>query len=307
MRDIAIIAGASLCAILGVVGLYITAREMQPVRLEISSIQGPGSFVACEGIVFKITYRGEHCFVKIYDGTTIDVPFFNYTGEISIGDLLYVEGKVFLYNGQLEIIPVEYQITKVVYGLCRDSKLYTQEGVFCTELDEGFHAVIGVLEGNHFIVERDIPSSIFASFQGRVSSFKEDTFQIFGSPFRFFSVNEVRLGEVFGFGVQIGEDIAVLYFQWNELPLETIAEAKQYPEGYPVRISGIIESVRISKGHIFLVVHDSTGCVLVPIFKDMQVVLGVNEETFQPGQKITVVGWTKDYQGAFEILPEDIT
>ncbi len=310
MRDRGIIVGAIVCALCGLVILCVAAQKIQPSKLEIASITEPGTYVACEGIVCQARDAGKHCFVKLFDGSVIDVPFFNCTEKISAGDYLCVEGTVSVYNGELEIIPKKYEISKVLYGICSGSTLHTLKGIFHTTLNDGVHAVIGSVDDDHLEVERELPLYFFVEFHGRISQCKKgehSTFQIFGNPCRFFSDHPIAMGEISGFGVQSGEDITVLYYQWDELPLNTIAEAKQKPEGYPVRVCGTIESVHISEGHVFLTVKDSTGCILVPVFRDQQSLLGVDTESFSRGQNITVTGVIKDYNGAPEIIPEVIT
>jgi DNA/RNA endonuclease YhcR with UshA esterase domain len=307
MRDKGIIGGAAVCAVFGVAALCIAAHMIEPTRTEISSIK-PGEYVACEGIVYQVIHSDPHWFVKIFDGATVDIPFFNYDGEISVGDLVHVEGTVAVYNGHLEIIPKTYRISKVLYGMCSGSKLHTAEGVFHVELDEGIQAVVGAVTSDHIEIQKRLPKDLFVEFQGRISSHKREeyTFQIFDNSATFSLQHPVEIGEISGIGVNIGERVVVLYHQWSELPINTVVEANQKPEGYPVKICGIIESVRISKGHIFLVVTDSTDHVVIPIFKNMQDALGVNAEEFYEGQEITVTGIIQVYKGTFEILPEVI-
>ncbi|MBU7045596.1 MAG: hypothetical protein HXS54_04090, partial [Theionarchaea archaeon] len=82
-----------------------------------------------------------------------------------------------------------------------------------------------------------------------------------------------------------------------------IAQAKKRPEGYPVKVSGTIQAVHESEGHIFLVIADSTGCILVPVFENRKDFLGVTE--FYAGQTIMVTGIIAFYENAPEILPEE--
>ncbi len=307
MRDRCLVVGAAVCAVCGVATLFVMAQQVEYAQCKIASVSEPGRNVACTGIVYHVREKDGHLFVKIFDSRTIDVPFFNFTGDISVGDLLYVEGVTALYNGQLEIIPENYTISEVLYGICSDSKLHTVQGVFHAELDDGIHAVTGAAEGDHLKITDELPSSLFTPFRGRVTSSRKGenpVFTLFGSPHRFISVYPVPIGEVSGFGVQIGEDVIVLYYEWNELVTEPIADAKARPEGYPVRVCGTVASVKISDGHLFLVIADSTGCILIPVFKNRQDSLGVDAEYFYVGQTITVVGVTAVYNGAPEILPE---
>jgi len=290
MRDRCLVVGAAVCAVCGVATLFVMAQQGEPAQCKITSVSEPGRYVACTGIVY---------YVREKDG--------NFTGDISVGDLLYVEGVTTLYNGQLEIIPENYTISKVLYGICSGSKLHTIQGVFHTELDDGIHAVTGVAEGDHLEITDELPLSLFVPFRGRVTSSRKGenpVFTLFGNSHRFISVPPVPIGEVSGFGVQIGEDVIVLYCEWNELVSEPIAEAKARPEGYPVKVCGTVASVRVSDGHLFLVIADSTGCILIPVFKNMQDSLGVDAEHIYVGQTITVVGITAVYKGAPEILPE---
>ena len=85
MRDKGIIAGAAVCAVAGLITLFIAAQQIQPAKTEILYAE-PGDYVACEGIVYAVNYGNGHCFVKIYDGDTLSVPFFHYTGDITVGD-----------------------------------------------------------------------------------------------------------------------------------------------------------------------------------------------------------------------------
>lgn len=305
MRDKGIIAGAAVCAVVGLVALCVVAQGMQPVKTEILYVE-PGDYVACEGIVYSVRYSGNHCFVNIYDGSTIVVPLFNYTGKITVGDLLYVEGMVSVYHGEREIIPEQYKAITILYGMCTHSELHTVKGVFCTDLEDGFHAVAGSIANDHVTVEREIGIPLL-EFHGKITDKDQNTFQLFGSSYTFITVNPVDFGEVSGIGICIDQKVVVLYCQWDEYPFNTIAEAKQCPEGYPVKISGHITSITIKNGHIFLVVTDSTGCIIVPVFKDNQDSLGVDVHTFSQGQTITVVGTIHNYQGTPEILPEVIT
>jgi DNA/RNA endonuclease YhcR with UshA esterase domain len=307
MRDKGIVGGAAVCAIFGVAALCLAAHMMEPTRIEISFIE-PGEYVACEGIAYQVIHSEPHWFVRIFDGAAVDVPFFNYDGEISVGDLVYVEGTVTVYHGHLEIIPKTYRISKVLYGMCSESKLRTAKGVFHVELEEGVQAVVGAVNGDNLEIQKRLPEDLFVKFQGRIHSYntEESTFQIFGNSATFSLKHPVEIGEISGIGIGIEERVVVLYHQWNELPINTVAEAKQNPKGYPIRVCGTIKSVWTSKGHIFLLIADSTGHVLIPVFKDMQNTLRVNAEDFCEGQKITVTGITHVYEGIFEILPEVI-
>lgn len=313
MRDKWVVVGAAVCAVCGVATLFVMAQQSEPASCEIASVNEPGQYVACTGIVYYVREKDGHLFVKIFDGGTIDVPFFNFTDTISVGDLLYVEGITALYHEQLEIIPKTYTVSNVLYGVCTNSRFRTIRGVFHGELDNGIHAVKGVADGDHLVIEQELPSHLFVSFQGRISSRTKGTpsaFTLCGDPRTFFSgfsEHPIRIGEVSGFGVQIGEEVTVLYYQWDELMPEPIAEAKERPEGYSVKVCGTIQSVRGSGGHIFLVIADSTGCILIPVFSTMQDELGVDAEHFYVGQTITVVGTIAVYKGAPEILPDVIT
>ncbi len=303
MRDKGITAGAAVCTVVGLITLFIAAQGMKPGKTEILCAE-PGDYVACEGIVYSVRYSGDHCFVKIFDGGRIAVPLFNYTGDIAVGDLLYVEGVVSVYNGEREIIPEQHRSITVFYGMCTHSELHTVKGVFRTELEDGFHAVLGNITNDHLTIEREtgVP---FLEFHGKITHINQNNFHLFGSPYTFITGDPVDFGEVSGIGICIDQNVIVLYYQWDEYPFTTIAEAKQCPEGYPVKISGHIASITIKNGHIFLVVTDSTGCIIVPVFKDNQDSLGVDVH-FSQVQTITLVGIIHWYQGAPEILPEVI-
>lgn len=311
MRDKGLVGGATFCAVVGLAILCILAHGIKPEEMEIASVREPGAYVACEGIVGSLQHSGDHLFVELFDGAAVIVPFFNFTGDISVGDFLSVEGMVSEYKGQLEIIPEHYRVTPVYYGQCSDSLFDTLHGEFHADLSPGFHAVIGSAEGDHLTVEKELPETLFVPFQGTISwCTTHDTeceFTLYGSPLHFFTEHFLGLGEISGFGICIEQQVTVLYYQWKELPLESIAEVKQKPEGYPVRVQGIIESVRNSNRHLFVVLTDSTGCILIPIFKDQQEILGIDAETICRGQEITVTGILHIYQGTPEILPEVVT
>ncbi len=304
MRDTYIVVGAAVCALCGILFLGI-AGQIQPEKTEISSVH-PGDYTACEGIVCEAERSGENLFVRIFDGASISVPFFNFSGDIEVGDLLYVEGRISLYNKCVEIIPETYTVSKVWYGICCEKEFCTLSGVVQADLADGVYGIIGDVKNGRLEIERELLYP-FTSFQGRVSSTEEDsTFRIYGYTQTFSSVQPVSIGEISGFGIQIGGKVTVLYYQWEELPVEPMADARKYPEGYPVKISGTIESVRISKGHIFLVVTDSTGFGLIPLFRDVQSALNPDQRTFSRGENITVIGVVHFFNGTFEVLPEAV-
>lgn len=311
MRDKGLVAGAAFCAVMGLGILCILAHGIEPEEMEIASVKEPGAYVACEGIVGSLRHSGDHLFVELFDGAAVIVPFFNFTGDISAGDFLSVEGTVSEYKGQLEIIPEHYRVSPVYYGQCSDSLFDTLYGEFHADLSPGFHAVIGSIRGDHLTIEKELPETLFAPFQGTISwctiNDTECEFALYGSLLHFFTDHSLGLGEIAGFGVRIDQQVTVLYYQWKELPLESIAEVRKKPEGYPVRVQGTIKSVRNSKGHLFVVLTDSTGCILVPIFKDQLEILGIDADTMYKGQKITVTGILNIYQGTPEILPEVVT
>lgn len=305
MRDKWLVMVAIICALCGLVILF-TMGQHPPAPRDIASLTTPGEYVACEGIVYYAKEKDGHLFVKIFDSTSINVPFFNFKGTISVGDLLYVEGVVEIYNEELEIIPRHYKTSHVLYGVCSDSQLKTNDGAFYTELDDGFHAVMGVTEGSTLTVKRELPSQLFVFFQGRISSVRpeKNSFTVFNYSQKFFSVSPVKVGVISGYGLQVEEEIVAFYHEWNELPPESIAQAKRRPKGYPVKVCGTVQSINESKGHLFLVIADSTGCILVPIFENVRSLLEVTE--FYAGQTITVTGIVTVYKGAPEILPEAI-
>lgn len=304
MRDKWVVVVAVTCSLAGLAALFVMVQQKTPVLCEIASLQ-LGEYVACEGIAYSVKENEGHVFVKIFDGATLAVPFFNFDGVIEVGDLVYVEGIPTLYNEELEIIPTQYRITEVFYGVCSNSQLHTGKGVFQTKLDDGVHGVTGVINESSLIVEKEIPSHIFVPFQGRISSVNQKKFKffLFGIPQTFFSPQPVTVGEISGFGIHIEENVFVLYYQWEELTPESIAQAKKRPEGYPVKVSGTIQAVHESEGHIFLVIADSTGCILVPVFENRKDFLGVTE--FYAGQTIMVTGIIAFYENAPEILPEE--
>ncbi|MBU7015908.1 MAG: hypothetical protein HXS44_00245 [Theionarchaea archaeon] len=304
MRDKWLVVVAVTCSLAGLATLFVMVQEKTPVLCEIASLQ-LGEYVACEGIVYSVKKNEGHVFAKIFDGATLNVPFFNYDGIIEVGDLVYVEGIPTLYNDEFEIIPKQYEITEVYYGVSSDSQLHTCKGVFQTELDDGVHAVTGAIDELSLTVEKEIPSHIFVPFQGKISSGNQKRFKffLFGIPQTFFSTQPITIGEISGFGIHIEEEIFVLYYQWKELTPESIAQAKKRPEGYPVKVSGTIQAVRESEGNIFLVIADSTGCILVPVFENKKDYLGVSE--FYAGQTIMVTGILSFYKNAPEILPEE--
>lgn len=305
MRNRCITVGAVVCALCGVVGLFTAAHLTRPAPCSISSAQ-PGLYCACEGIVWETFRNKEHTFVTLFDDSPISVPLFNFTGTISVGDLLQVEGMVSLYNGDLEIIPREYSISKVLYGRCVDSVLYTEQGTFSAQLSDGDYALIGTIKDGQLSIERRLEIPL-VSLEGRICNVSTgsnpSTFLLYADPRIFASSLPLSPGIVKGFGIQNGQEVRVLYYTWKELAVDSIAQARKMPEGYPVRVSGIIRSVTKSKGHIFIVVEDSTGSILVPIFCDMQPQLKVDSNTFREGQSLTVTGTIHVYRGTVELLP----
>jgi aspartyl/asparaginyl-tRNA synthetase len=308
MKDKGIIAGALVCILAGMVVLCTVILWTQPVKTEIAqiSVHESGKYVACEGIVYSIKTKGEHCFVKIFDGCSVDVPLFGFTGDISVGDILYVEGVVSVYNGELEIIPEEFYISEVIYGECLHSILHTKKGVYEVSLDDGIHAVTGIITDNTLKIEKDIPLDLFTEVKGKICQ-SGDQFQVFGSPFTYVWVEPLQLGEISGIGIQDNGYVYMVYCTWSNLPVYTIAEAVQSPKGYPVTITGTVTSIYYSQGHIFLTVSDFTDCILIPVFKNQQDILDVDINTFYTGQTITVTGIIDIYKGCVEILPEAIT
>ncbi|MGD2251175.1 MAG: OB-fold nucleic acid binding domain-containing protein [Candidatus Methanofastidiosia archaeon] len=308
MKDKGIIAGALVCILAGMVVLCTVVLWTQPVKTEIAhiSVHESGKYVACEGIVYSVNTKGEHCFVKIFDGCSVDVPLFEFTGDISVGDLLYVEGVVSVYNGELEIIPEKFCIFEVLYGECADSVLYTEQGAFDVSLDNGIHGVTGTIIESTLKVEKDLSLEWVTEVKGKVYQSGE-TFQVFGNPFRYVWTESVQLGEISGIGIQDNGYVYMVYYTWNPLPVYTIAEAVQSPKGYPVTITGTVTAIHYSQGHIFLTVSDFTDCILIPVFKNQQSNLNVDINTFYTGQTITVTGVIDVYKGCIEILPEVIT
>lgn len=307
MKDKGIIAGALVCIFAGMVILCAITWAMQPAQTEIASISKDesGKYVACTGIVYSVTPKEEHCFVKIFDGCSIDIPLFNFDGTISIGDMLYVEGTVTVYNDVLEILPEKISISEIIYGTCTDSVFYTEKGVFDVSLDEGIHAVCGTITDGTLHIDKDLPLHSFTEVNGKICQ-SGNKFRVFGTPFTYIWGKPVQLGEISGIGIQDNGYVYMVYCQWNSLPVCTIAEAIQNPEGYPVTITGTIISIRSSQGHVFLTISDMTDHILIPVFKSQHAFLGVDGNTFYTGQTITVTGITDVYKGQFEILPEDI-
>lgn len=305
MRDTRLVVGATLCAVSGVIALCILAQGVHPTRIDIASLN-PGAYVGCEGIVYEVRRSGEHLFVNIFDGSSVTVPFFNCEDDISRGDLLYVEGTVSVYKGELEIIPTEYRVSTILYGKCLHSQFYTSRGVFHAELSDGVHAVTGTIRSDSLTVEREL-SLPLVPFQGRICTTHHRGeaffFTLFGDTRHFSAESSLELGEISGVGIQVGGDIIVFYSEWAEFAPEPIAEAIQRPEGYPVKVCGTIESVRTSQGHVFFLIRDPTGRILVPVFKGNQSTLKMSAETLTAGQRVTVVGTIKYYEGSPEILP----
>ncbi|MBU7023245.1 MAG: OB-fold nucleic acid binding domain-containing protein, partial [Theionarchaea archaeon] len=235
MRNRGITVGAVVCAVCGVAGLFSAAHVAQPAPCSVSSVQ-PGLYSACEGIVWETFRNKEHTFVTLLDDSPISVPFFNFTGNISVGDLLQVEGTVSLYNGDLEIIPKEYSISKVLYGRCVDSVLYTEQGTFSVQLPDGDYALVGTIEHGDISIERKLEIPL-VPLEGRICNVSTgsspSTFFLYADSRTFVSSLPLSLGIVKGFGIQNGPEVRVLYYTWEELAADPIVQAKKMPEGYP--------------------------------------------------------------------------
>ncbi|MBU7036463.1 MAG: OB-fold nucleic acid binding domain-containing protein [Theionarchaea archaeon] len=309
MKNMGITMGAAVCAVCGLAGLAAAVHLSHPVLCPISSVSEPGSYVACEGIVWETFQNQEHTFVTLFDGSPILVPLFNFSDKISVGDLLQVEGTVSLYKGRLELIPKKWSAANVIYGRCVNSVLYTEQGTFSVPLADGDYALAGSTKEGQLLIERCLQIPL-VSLEGRICDIStggsSSTFLLYGDYRTFVSFCPLSPGTVKGFGVQSGQTVRVLYYTWEPLAVDSIAQARRMPEGYPITISGIIESVTASNGHIFMVIEDSTGSILVPIFSDLQSQLQVDVNSFHEDQSLTVTGIVHLYNGKVELIPVTI-
>lgn len=306
MRNKGTTMGAVVCALCGIAGLFAATHLTHPSLGPVSSITEPGSYVACEGIILETYQTKGHTLVTLYDGSPILVPLFNFAGDISVGDLLYAEGVVSVYKGNLEVIPEEYSISKVLYGRCCNSVLYTEHGRFRTQLPDGDYAVLGTTDDGQLFPERILEIPLIP-MEGRICTISTgsstSTFLLYADHRIFVSSHPLAPGSVKGFGIQDGTKVLVLYHTWEPLSVDSINLARKMPIDYPVTVSGIIKSVTASKGHIFIVIEDATGFILVPIFSTMQSQLKVDSNTFHEGQSLTVTGTIHVYGGIVELLP----
>jgi uncharacterized protein YdeI (BOF family) len=309
MKDKKVTTCAVLCIIAGLITLSIAAREIEPECVPISSLTQAGCYTACEGIVCAVYRSDGHTFVHIYDGNVLDVPFFNADIDISVGDLLHVEGTVSEYGGRMQIIPRVYTRSTLIYGVSTDSVFYAGSDSCDTVLPDGFHAIVGTCTHGKIHSERELSYS-FIHFSGLITSChsQKDSYHLtlFGD-LHLHHNTRLGMGQVTGYGIPYNNSVVILWYQWKDLEYEPISSAKTHPDGYPVKICGTITSVQTSNGHIFISIEDWSGTISVPIFRDQQEALNVHADNLAPGQVITITGIVSHYKGELEILPSVIS
>ena len=309
MKDMKISVCAVLCIAVGLVTLSIADRVIEPESVPISSLTQPGGYGACEGIVCAVHRTDQHTFIHVYDGQVLEVPFFNAAIDISVGELLHVEGMVSEYHGQMQIIPRAYTCSPVVYGVCIDSVFHMESDSCSTSLSDGFHAIVGEYVKGELQCRGEV-SYPFVYFSGLITSChsQRDAYRI--TLFDDHPLNHsapLDLGQITGYGIPFNNAVVMLWHQWKELEQESVASARERPEGYPVKICGIVKSVHVSDGHLFVCIEDRSGSITMPIFKDQQEVLSVGVDTLLPGRAIYIQGIMSSYKGEPEILPSVIS
>jgi DNA/RNA endonuclease YhcR with UshA esterase domain len=308
MKDRKTIGCALVCIFCGLMILHITAHRIESEYLPISSLT-EGRYAACEGIVCTIHKSKGHTFVQIYDGNLLDVPLFNADVDISVGDLLTVEGEVSEYDGHLQIIPHTYRVLPVIYGLSTDTGFQTTGDSYATQLSAGFHAVIGEQSAETIVCTRELGYP-FVQISGVITTSYErgDSYTIvLCNGLHLHHKNPLDIGQLTGYGIPHDDSIILLWYHWKNLDLEPIAAALTQPVGCPVKVCGIISQRRMSSNHLFLVIEDDSGSIAIPIFADQYSILGVDPHALTPGKIITVTGVISQYRGIIEIIPSVIS
>lgn len=92
----------------------------------------------------------------------------------------------------------------------------------------------------------------------------------------------------------------LLFIRFNDQNKGKIIELK---EGQTGKIVGMVNSVYVSKGNVFLKVADTSGEISVVAFNSSNIEEAYNIEV---GDQISVLGKVKSYKGSLEIIANDI-
>lgn len=124
MRENVLATIALLCAILGLTSVVMVSQRMvREVDIGDLSEYDLETTVQVTGAVIKVSRSGEHVILRLSDGTgQVTVPLFSNilgdllreVGDIEIGDLVTVRGKIEEYRGVLEVVPVSPRGVRVV-------------------------------------------------------------------------------------------------------------------------------------------------------------------------------------------------
>lgn len=114
MRREQMLKRALIFSLIGLFGLSLLAYISELPTLDISrASESIGQTVVAEGKIASVSYHPDVTFLEICASTCIKVVFFDLPSyKLEAGDLIEVEGKIKLYEGELEIIAEEISCIK---------------------------------------------------------------------------------------------------------------------------------------------------------------------------------------------------
>jgi len=103
-------------AVSGLLGVYFSARNMEPLDIGIGSISGSmaGKIVRISGVIDKVRKSASNnIYWTVDDGSGITVPLLESKFKnmpVQAGDSVEIVGVVSQYNGEMEVMPKEINV-----------------------------------------------------------------------------------------------------------------------------------------------------------------------------------------------------
>ncbi|RLG73083.1 MAG: hypothetical protein DRO11_00550 [Methanobacteriota archaeon] len=123
MRETSLATLALVCALLGLASVVmVSQRLVEEAKIGELSQHNLETTVQISGVVVRVSKSGEHVILRVSDGTgQVTVPIFGNilggvlaeVGEIEIGDMVTVRGKIEEYRGVLEVVPASARGVRV--------------------------------------------------------------------------------------------------------------------------------------------------------------------------------------------------
>ena len=115
MKETTLLKIALICSLIGLLALYFISTKIEVSDYKPNKLSGNvGDDVKLNGVITKISDKGNVVFIEVSQQDTVDVVLFTKDRNLKLnkGDNIEILGKIQEYNGKNEIIAQKVRIIK---------------------------------------------------------------------------------------------------------------------------------------------------------------------------------------------------